>query len=77
MNEPSQIFDRIRRQRAHALRPRGSQLPPVPAPTPAPAMEASPAPADPAAQPPVRPAGGHALFSQVMRSHDRMGTRHL
>ncbi|MBQ8110171.1 MAG: hypothetical protein IJ124_08445 [Clostridia bacterium] len=24
-----------------------------------------------------RPARGHALYSEVMRSHDRMGTRHL
>jgi hypothetical protein len=26
---------------------------------------------------PVRPARGHALYSQVMRRHDRAGARHL
>lgn len=25
----------------------------------------------------ARPAGSHALYSEVMRRHDRMGTRHL
>ena len=46
----------------------------------------TPAPAEPvrlsssgiAGTAPVpRPAGRHALFRQLMRSHDRMGTRHL
>ena len=32
-------------------------------------------PSSPAA--PLRPARGHALYSPVMRSHDRMGTRHI
>jgi len=60
-----------------------TQVPPV-APAPAPqATQAAPAPqASPASQPTqapqARPAPrGHALYSQVMRSHDRMGTRHL
>lgn len=54
-----------------------------PAPSFVPAAPASPAPdASPAPRPsgdaasPRRPQG-HALYSQIMRSHDRMGTRHL
>lgn len=53
---------------------------PIPSPTPAPAMPASlpaPMPAPAPIQPPVRPAPGHALYSELMRSHDRMGTRHI
>jgi len=43
----------------------------------APAPQASPA-SQPTQAPQARPAPrGHALYSQVMRSHDRMGTRHL
>ena len=38
-------------------------------------ISAGPDSPEPAA--PARPARGHALYSQVMRSHDRMGTRHL
>ena len=44
---------------------------PVPTP-PAPAPAAPPA-----GMTTARPAGSHALYSQIMRSHDRMGTRHL
>ena len=54
---------------------------PVPPPTPVPTLPEAPtaavppAPA-PVAQRPNRPSG-HALYSEIMRSHDRMGTRHL
>ena len=94
MDRPSQLFDRIRRQKA---RPGAAQHFPearIPAPVapqvPAPAHQVSPAAADSAAQPTptprepatarpttARPAGSHTLYSQVMRRHDRMGTRHL
>ena len=59
---------------------------PVPSAVPSPSTQApaSPAPVVPAEAPshaspgiPPRPARGHALYSQIMRSHDRMGTRHL
>ena len=43
-----------------------TQSDPVPAPQPAPSRPTT-----------ARPAGSHALYSAVMRSHDRMGTRHL
>ena len=97
MDRPSQLFDRIRRQKA---RPGAAQHFPearIPAPVapvapqaPAPAPQASPAAADSPAQPAptpqepaaarpttARPAGSHTLYSQVMRRHDRVGTRHL
>ena len=49
---------------------------------PAPIAPVSPAgPADdsaaPVPAPAPRPARSHTLYSQIMRSHDRMGTRHL
>ena len=86
MNHPSQLLRQIHRQQARDRAPRQGVAPLTPAPAPvapapmakapenpspqAPAQSASPAPA------PHRPRG-HALYSQVMRSHDRMGTRHL
>ena len=48
----------------------------TPPTTLAPEQVPSPAPVEPAARRTAKPAG-HALYSQVMRSHDRMGTRHL
>lgn len=39
-----------------------------------PAQPAAPTDPAPALR---RPPGSHALYSQIMRSHDRMGTRHL
>ena len=39
--------------------------------------QAPPAPSVPPLQPVPRPVGGHALYRELMRSHDRMGTRHL
>ena len=49
----------------------------VPERRPIPSIPVAPAPQTPA-PPPKRPGpGGHALYSAVMRSHDRMGTRHL
>ena len=101
MNQPRQIFSRIRRQKARPASPCADRRPaPAPAPVapsdptptpsqasappkPAPAVTPGPAQARPApAAPPAglstaRPAGSHALYSQVMRRHDRMGTRHL
>lgn len=61
---------------------------PIPRVSPAPVQSTSPAPAPvapvqpnpPSAdQPAARPIphSGHALYSELMRSHDRMGTRHL
>ncbi len=47
------------------------------APAGIPEAPARPAGPQAAAGPVSRPAGGHALYSQLMRSHDRMGTRHL
>ena len=47
---------------------------PVP---PAPTAQAGAPTPEPAAQPAPRPASGHTLYRQLMRSHDRMGTRHL
>ena len=49
-----------------ASTPQGTSTSPV-APTP---------PVAPV-QPVPRPVGGHALYSELMRSHDRMGTRHV
>ena len=81
MDHPSQLFRRIRRFRARPDLPRRApevpapapiRIPDAPAPAPIRAPEAPPPEAAPAAPP-----RGHALYSQVMRSHDRMGTRHL
>lgn len=47
----------------------------VPSPQPAPISPPAP-PVQPAPSP-SRPTPGHALYSELMRSHDRMGTRHL
>jgi len=94
LDHPSQLFNRIRRQKARPALLRQGQAgvaptpiqtaaqspasvpPQPPASTPDPPQSAArDLPASPAA--PARPARGHALYSQVMRSHDRMGTRHL
>ena len=96
MDHPSQIFSRIRRQKARPPLPRQgrdiplpspapaempfpAQPPSVPAQAPAPTPAPTPTPASAPTQPPApaKPARGHALYSQVMRSHDRMGTRHV
>ncbi len=95
MDHPSQLFSRIRRQKARPNLIRHGQdgvaptpiqtavrtpayVPPQPqaASPDAPRSDAArDLPSSPAA--PLRPARGHALYSQVMRSHDRMGTRHV
>ena len=49
---------------------------PVPPPQPMPQPVAQTASVSQTAPVP-RPGGGHALYSELMRSHDRMGTRHL
>ena len=85
MDHPSQIFSRIRRRKARPDLPRQGRAGVAPAPTPLLAAPATPAPEAPPTPEPAaptprtapRPAGGHALYSQIMRSHDRMGTRHL
>lgn len=102
MDQPSQLFNRVRRRKARpALRQNGRDaVAPAPIQPSAPSMKptadasrptAAPqpmfgppaqpaAPAErPAAPTPAlrRPPGSHALYSQIMRSHDRMGTRHL
>ena len=108
MDHPSQIFNRIRRQKARPPLPRQgrdiplpspapvgapfpaqspapvgmpfpAQSPSVPAQAPAPTPAPTPTPASAPTQPPApaKPARGHALYSQVMRNHDRMGTRHV
>ena len=51
---------------------------PVPSPTAeAPAVSGRAAPDGDRPRLVSRPVGGHALYSELMRSHDRMGTRHL
>ena len=64
--------------------PRADDSVPSAVPTPSTQAPAAPAHVAPAEAPsqaspgiPPRPARGHALYSQIMRSHDRMGTRHL
>ncbi len=42
-----------------------------------PAAQVSQTPQAAPVQPVPRPVGGHALYSELMRSHDRMGTRHI
>lgn len=71
MDHPGQLLSRARRRKA----------PPAAAPMPAP-VPVSPAPPEPPAPAPavpsaVRRGGSHALYSEVMKRHDRMGTRHL
>ena len=51
-----------------------SQPPAAPPNPPQPAVADEPPGSPPA---PPRPVRGHTLYSQLMRSHDRMGTRHL
>lgn len=90
MNPPSQIFDRIRRQKARpmklapSIRPAPAPAPtavqPAPQPAPAPAGMTAPPPSPAPAAPPAgmttaRPAGSHALYSQVMRRHDLAGKK--
>jgi len=95
LDHPSQIFDRIRRQKARPALARRDWSAPAPAPAPIPAADrpappTAPAPATMPSQPPApspapspatppapAPTRGHALYTQLMRSHDRMGTRHV
>ena len=86
MNHPSQLLRRIHRQQARDLAPRRDAVAPMPAPAPIAPAPAAKAPEVPSPQAPaqgttpapaLRRQKGHALYSQVMRSHDRMGTRHL
>lgn len=53
---------------------------PIPNPSSAPSTvipNPVPTPTQAPVQPSARPVAGHALYSELMRSHDRMGTRHL
>ena len=78
MSNPNEIMRRIQRRQQ-------AQPEPARAFTPAPApIRAAPAPQRPptAPQPDARPAenarpAGHTLYSQLMRSHDRVRTKHL
>ena len=77
MDHPSQLLSRARQRRIPPARAASTDVP-TPAPAApqqiAPARPVSPAPAVPSA---VRRGGSHALYSEVMKRHDRMGTRHL
>lgn len=83
MEHPTQLFARIRQRKSRpglkdSAAPARQVAPApasIPAPTPSapPPREATPTPA----APPAQRHTGHALYRQVMRSHDRMGTRHL
>ena len=85
MNDPREILNRIQRRRRGAPDPVAPRTP-APAPVAPTASQAAPGPQAapvrqnapaPNASPVPRPAGGHALYSELMRSHDRMGTRHV
>ena len=78
MNNPREIFRRLERRQASApVRPAPIQPTPAAPVTPAPAPQSPPPPAAPAPARPPAPQPGHALYRELMRSHDRMGTRHL
>ena len=85
MSHPREILNRIERRRRHAQPLSNAPRTPAPAPvapvaSPPQGTSTSPvAPTPPVApvQPVPRPVGGHALYSELMRSHDRMGTRHI
>ena len=73
MTHPREILSRARRRRTDT-----QPVPQPPSPAPAPtAPTAVTAPTEPVRPAPQPAAGGHALYRQLMRSHDRMGTRHL
>ena len=74
MNNPREILNRaVRARRNHA-----PAAPARPAPAPQPAVPAPQPPAKPPVEGRAEPrSGGHALYRELMRSHDRMGTRHL
>lgn len=71
MNRPSELLLRAKRQRRPHIAP--AAQPPAPAPV-APVAPVEPESAERHAAP--QPAG-HALYRELMRSHDRMGTRHV
>ena len=74
MNNPRELLNRARRKRPSSAPPR----PPVPAADPTqPSPTPEPAPVPPERRVAPQPIGGHALYRALMRSHDRMGTRHL
>lgn len=77
MDQPSQIIRRIRRRQARSSCSRQPCAPRVPAPSPAQPPAREPVKPSPAPEETPRGARGHALYSQLMRNHDRMGTRHL
>lgn len=76
MNTPKEILTRAVRQRKRRApaAPIRQKAAPQPAAI-APQSPADPPPESRAAAP--KPAGSHALYRELMRSHDRMGTRHL
>ena len=91
MSNPREILRQIRQRQGAGLPRADTPRTPAPAPiaAPAPPQPAAPVSAQqqsarPGSQTasvaqtaPVTRNGGHALYSELMRSHDRMGTRHL
>ena len=82
MNGPRDYLNKARAMRKASSMPRPAPATPiVPVPAPLPAQSPIPGP-EPALSTPSRrvvpqPIGGHAIYRELMRSHDRMGTRHL
>ena len=77
MDHPGQLLKRARQRRtppARADLPAPAPISPAPAEPVSQAAPITPAPAVPSA---VRRAGSHALYSEVMKRHDRTRTRHL
>lgn len=84
MSHPSEWIGRARRLRSRPnavspAQPRAVAPQPVSRPVPPPSSppQAEAAPPEPARTVAPQPAGGHALYRALMRSHDRVNTRHL
>lgn len=82
MDHPSQLLRRVRQHRTRPAPEGNAGAAPAPAPAPvAPAPAQAGAATEPMIEPAVpravRRAGSHALYSEVMKRHDRVGTRHL
>ena len=81
MNGPRDYLNKARAMRKPPAAPQPAPVPLTPAPVaPAPTMlTPTPEPAPNARTRRVvpQPVGGHAIYRELMRSHDRMGTRHL
>lgn len=73
MTGPRDTLLKARAARRPAPTPRAVPVNPEPPATPVPAPRAQ----APARRIAPQPVGGHAIYRALMRSHDRMGTRHL